>query len=156
MLHFHLENAEDHVVRDRVLVLGLLHEAVVRLDRTLLSLDILFKHFEYRGIIGRIIPAVREFEPVLRFCHRCPTQLDDTGSEQRGMSQFFGGMQGQFGDDGFLVGSPDDLGADPVLVVCEPFIGIRLVKDFHQILHIGINNLSSKCSHEVHSPKPLS
>ena len=143
MLHFLREDSEEDIGGDRVLVLGLLHEGIVGLDRTLLTLDILFQHLDDERIIGSIIPAVGQFEPLLGVGDRGPAELDDTGGEQGCMSEFFGCMEGEFGNNCFLVGPLDDLGANPVPVVGKPFIGECLVERVHEILDIGIDNFSS-------------
>src|SRR5512137_918688 len=51
VLHFLRKDGKEHIVADWILVLGLLHESVVGLDGTLLTLDILFQHLNDERVV---------------------------------------------------------------------------------------------------------
>ena len=130
MFDFHLEDAEDDVIGNRVLVFCLFQQAVIGFDGALFAFDVLFKHLDDVRVIRGIVPAVGELVPVLWFCYRGPAQLDNPCGKQDRMPEFLGCMKRQLGNDGFLVGPADNFGSNPVLVIREPFIGKCLVEEF--------------------------
>lgn len=144
---FVFDDLEGEVVGNHVLAFGDIHHFFVDGDGTLLALDVLLDDVAYKGIFRCVIAAVGVFVPVLGGEDRRAAELDDPRGEERGVIELIGGVLIELGDDGFFHGAANDFGADPVLVVREPFVRIRFVKHGNEFIDIHADDFASYATH---------
>ena len=128
-------------------ILHRLHQVLVNVDGALLASDILGQDLLDEGIGGGFVAAVRDLQPFFGADRRGAAELDDAQRQHIGVSQLFSGVQKQLRGNRIFHRAFDNLGAQPVLVVRQPFIRKSLVEHPQQLIDIHTDNLTSFCTH---------
>ncbi len=146
---FIAQNLNHEVVSDGVGGLGLLQQFFVGDDRTLLAFDVLIEKRVNVGVGRRIIAAVGLFHPILRGKKGDAAELDDAEGEHIGVAEFIRGVLGQFRHYGIFHRSFGNFGAEPVLIIGEPFVCECLIKERQEFFDVHSYDFATFRAHGI-------